>query len=137
MQHMKPYLSVAVCGFFTLLAATASAQTVVSTEDFNYADGSLATANPAWVNHSGTAGTLLVSGNTMLRRHPVHGRDRIVNIAADLHGAIEIGQVLFFLGRIGPAQQLVAVRKAPELVDDVLVQFSELRHGQEGLVVSR
>ena len=47
------------------------------------------------------------------------------------------GKVLVFLARVLAAQQLVAVREAAELVDDVLMQFSELRHGQEGLLVSR
>ncbi len=50
-----------VCGMFLLCSANCGAE-VILTEDFNYPDGPLAVANPAWVFHSGTADTLFVSG---------------------------------------------------------------------------
>lgn len=55
-------LSILGCCCVVALCGSMASATTVLTEDFNYSDGSLSTANPAWVNHSGTAGTLLVSG---------------------------------------------------------------------------
>lgn len=63
MKQLKMNLGVAVGGLLVLVATSASAQSTILTEDFNYADGPLAVANSAWVNHSGTADTLFVASN--------------------------------------------------------------------------
>jgi len=50
-----------ICGMAMVVSGTTHA-VVVSTENFDYADGPLAVANPDWINHSGNSQTLLVSG---------------------------------------------------------------------------
>lgn len=57
-MSLKQILSLLVASLF---ATSLYGQTIVLTEDFSYADGPLAVANPDWVNHSGTADTLLVA----------------------------------------------------------------------------
>ncbi len=55
-------LSILGCFCAVALYGSMASATTVLTEDFNYPDGPLNDGNPAWVNHSGTADTLLVSG---------------------------------------------------------------------------
>ena len=64
----------ATAGFY----CTSNAQLV--TDDFTYADGSL-TGNPAWNNHSGTQGDLLVSGGAAVVQHGTPSEDANISFA--------------------------------------------------------
>lgn len=66
--------SLLLVGAMLLIAGAANASILVS-EDFNYADGSLITANPSWLNHSGTVGDLMVVGGQAYVKHGTPSED--------------------------------------------------------------
>jgi hypothetical protein len=68
---LKKLLLLAVA---SLLIASVGSATVLISEDFSYADGSLI-ANPPWFNHSGTAGDLLVASGQAVVQHGIPSED--------------------------------------------------------------
>lgn len=58
-----------------LMVAGAANATILVSENFDYADGALITANPSWLNHSGTIGDLMVVGGQAYVKHGTPSED--------------------------------------------------------------
>ena len=81
MRTVDMHKKVLVFGAVVLaVVGTASAQVLVC-EDFSYADGSLV-PNGGWSTHSGTAGTLLVSGGQAVVEHGTPSEDANITFTA-------------------------------------------------------
>ncbi len=72
-----------------VLAGSTSA-TVLLSDDFSYADGSL-TSNAAWNNHSGTPGDLLVSSGQAVVQHGIPSEDANTVFADQAAGTVYFG----------------------------------------------
>jgi hypothetical protein len=68
---LKKLLLLAVA---SLLVASVASATVLVSEDFSYADGSLV-GNGGWFNHSGVAGDLLVASGQAVVQHGIPSED--------------------------------------------------------------
>ena len=75
---MKKLLILAVA--ISLVASIASA-TIIASDDFSYADGSLV-GNSTWYNHSGVAGDLLVAGGEAIVAHGIPSEDATLPFVA-------------------------------------------------------
>lgn len=87
-QGRLPASILCLCTAFVLGVQTANA-TILLSDDFAYADGSLV-PNGGWVSHSGTVGDLLVSGGQAVVTHGVPSEDAHV-VFGSVSGVIYFG----------------------------------------------
>ncbi|MFT5289926.1 MAG: hypothetical protein ACI8QS_002887 [Planctomycetota bacterium] len=75
-----------------LALATAANAQVIACDNFSYPDGSLVLQSGVWVNHSGTADDLLVSGGQVVVQHGTPSEDANLSftpIAGDIYFGID------------------------------------------------
>lgn len=85
MSRFKLFICAAALAAF--FSSNLLGMTVIATEDFTYADGSLV-PNGGWANHSGNAGDLLVTSGAAVVQHGTPSEDANLNFGSYSSGTL-------------------------------------------------